>query len=93
MNLGNPKKGLDFPDSFGKTFIFRCRIYIYAIMEFKISPLILFIILLVVLALSAMIKNYMGTEGFITYNYDNKMFSTIQSIQTIFNTALSRILS
>jgi hypothetical protein len=44
-------------------------------MEFKISPLILFIILLVVLALSAMIKNYMGTEGFITYNYDNKMFT------------------
>ena len=76
MNLGNPKKGLDFPDSFGKTFIFRCRIYIYAIMEFKISPLILFIILLVVLALSAMIKNYMGTEGFITYNYDNKMFTS-----------------
>lgn len=45
-------------------------------MEFKISPLILFIILLVVLALSAMIKNYMGTEGFITYNYDNKMFTS-----------------
>ena len=76
MNLGNPKKGLDFPDSFGKTFIFRCRIYIYAIMEFKISPLILFIILLVVLALSAMIKNYMGTEGFITYNHASAPFST-----------------
>ena len=45
-------------------------------MEFKISPLILFIILLVVLALSAMIKNYMGTEGFITYNHDNKMFTS-----------------
>jgi hypothetical protein len=76
MNLGNPKKGLDFTDSFGKTFIFRCRIYIYAIMEFKISPLILFIILLVVLALSAMIKSYMGVEGFITYNHASAPFST-----------------
>lgn len=45
-------------------------------MEFKISPLILFIILLVVLALSAMIKNYMGTEGFITYNHASAPFST-----------------
>ena len=76
MNLRNPKKCLDFADSFGKTFIFRCRIYIYAIMEFKLSPLILFIILLVVLALSAMIKNYMGTEGFITYNHASLPFST-----------------
>ncbi len=45
-------------------------------MEFKISPLILFIILLIVLALSAMIKNYMGVEGFITYNHDSAPFST-----------------
>ena len=45
-------------------------------MEFKISPLILFIILLVVLALSAMIKNYMGTEGFITCNHASAPFST-----------------
>ena len=45
-------------------------------MEFKISPLILFIILLVVLALSAMIKNYMNREGFITYNHGSALFST-----------------
>jgi hypothetical protein len=45
-------------------------------MEFKISPLILFIILLVVLALSAMIKNYMNREGFITYNHGGALFST-----------------
>jgi len=45
-------------------------------MEFKLSPLILFIILLVVLALSAMIKSYMGTEGFTTYNYGSALFST-----------------
>ena len=45
-------------------------------MEFKLSPLILFIILLVVLALSAMIKSYMGTEGFTTYNYSSALFST-----------------
>lgn len=44
-------------------------------MEFKLSPLILFIILLVVLALSAMIKSYMGTEGFTTYNYSSALFS------------------
>lgn len=44
-------------------------------MEFKLSPLILFIILLVVLALSAMIKSYMGTEGFITYNHGSALFS------------------
>jgi len=56
--------------------IFRCRIYICANMEFKLSPLILFIILLVVLALSAMIKSYMGIEGFTTYNYDGAPFST-----------------
>jgi hypothetical protein len=45
-------------------------------MEFKLSPLILFIILLVVLALSTMIKSYMGTEGFITYNHGSAPFST-----------------
>jgi hypothetical protein len=45
-------------------------------MEFKLSPLILFIILLVVLALSAMIKNYMNREGFITYNHGSALFST-----------------
>ena len=45
-------------------------------MEFKLSPLILFIILLVVLALSAMIKNYMNKEGFITYNHGSALFST-----------------
>jgi hypothetical protein len=45
-------------------------------MEFKLSPLILFIILLVVLALSATIKSYMGTEGFTTYNHGSAMFST-----------------
>jgi len=45
-------------------------------MEFKLSPLILFIILLVVLALSTMIKSYMGTEGFTTYNYSSALFST-----------------
>jgi hypothetical protein len=45
-------------------------------MEFKLSPLILFIILLVVLALSAMIKNYMNREGFITYNHGGALFST-----------------
>jgi hypothetical protein len=45
-------------------------------MEFKLSPLILFIILLVVLALSAMIKNYMNREGFITYNHSGALFST-----------------
>jgi len=45
-------------------------------MEFKLSPLILFIILLIVLALSSMIKSYMNREGFITYNYDSKPFST-----------------
>ena len=45
-------------------------------MEFKLSPLILFIILVLVLALSAMIKNYMNKEGFITYNYDSALFST-----------------
>lgn len=44
-------------------------------MEFKLSPLILFIILLVVLALSTMIKSYIGTEGFITYNYSSELFS------------------
>jgi len=45
-------------------------------MEFKLSPLILFIILIVVLALSAMIKNYMNKEGFITYNHGGALFST-----------------
>jgi hypothetical protein len=45
-------------------------------MEFKLSPLILFIIMLVVLALSAMIKNYMNREGFITYNHGGPLFST-----------------
>lgn len=45
-------------------------------MEFKLSPLILFIILLVVLALSSMIKSYMNREGFITYNHGSALFST-----------------
>ena len=45
-------------------------------MEFKLSPLILFIILLIVLALSSMIKSYMNREGFITYNHGSALFST-----------------
>jgi len=45
-------------------------------MEFKLSPLILFIILLLALALSAMWKTYLEKEGFITYNKDSALFST-----------------
>ncbi len=45
-------------------------------MEFKLSPLILFIILLLALALSAMWKTYLEKEGFITYNKESSPFST-----------------
>ena len=45
-------------------------------MEFKLSPLILFIILLLALALSAMWKTYLEKEGFITYNKDSALFTT-----------------
>jgi hypothetical protein len=45
-------------------------------MEFKLSPLILFIILLLALALSAMWKTYLEKEGFITYNKNSALFTT-----------------
>ena len=44
-------------------------------MEFKLSPLILFVILLVVLAMSSMWKTYSDKEGFITYNKNGGLFS------------------
>ena len=37
--------------------------------------------------------NIENNDTNLIFSIDNKMFSTIQSIQTIFNTALSRILS